>query len=249
MKQATTALVTCAIGFAIGMPLQHAQQLSTTSLQCAEPPAAVSGATVSVQQLRTPSKAARELMAGWKLRTVQPEEAISHFQKAIEVYPTYTSAYVQMGLTLMDQRQWEAADIALHHAIVIDPNSPEAQTALGILLNRRAEFEKSEPVLRRAVQLDPRSASAHYELGLSYWGVRAFQQAECEARASVELEPNFAGSRVLLGAALLRRNSTAIAVEQLKQALLLDPHGPLSQSTRAILEKLEPSDDGRDPRP
>jgi len=227
------------------MPLLHAQQLTTTSLQCAEPLAAVWSATVSVQELRTPSKAARELMAGQKLRTVQPEKAISHFQKAIQVYPTYTSAYVQMGLTLMDEREWEAADIALRHAVAIDPNSAEANTALGILLNRRAEFEQSEPVLRRAVQLDPRSASAHYELGLSYWEVHAFQQAECEARVSVELEPDFAGSRVLLGAALLRRKSTAIAVEQLKQALLLDPHGPLSQSTRAILEKL---DDGKDQR-
>jgi Flp pilus assembly protein TadD len=240
MKKASTTLWICALGLEIVMPALRAQQLSPISTQCSEPPANVTIATVSVQQLRTPSKAARELREGLKLRTVQPEEAISHFQKAIQVYPNYSSAYVQLGLTLMDKRQWEEAEIALHRAIDVDPNSSEANTALGILLNRRAEFEEAGPVLRRAAQLDPRSASAHYELGLSYWGVHAFQQAECEARISVELEPNFGGSRVLLGAALLNRNSTTIATEQLRRALLLDPDGPLSQSTRAILEKLRP---------
>lgn len=246
-------LTICALFLLSGLGFEgNGQALSPASfqligalLQCSEPPVVVPGATVSVQELRIPITAFRELMEGSKQRAARPEEAISHFQKAIQIYPTYISAYVQMGLTLMDKRQWETAEIALHRAVIIDPNSPEANTALGILLNRQAEFARSEPVLRRAVQLDPGSASAHYELGLSYWGVHAFQQAECEARSSVELEPNFAGSHVLLGAALLKRNSKAIAVAQLKKALLLDPHGPLGQSTRAILEKLALEDTER----
>lgn len=228
-------------------PLYAGQE--SQDLKSVQAPVATSNHTVSVRQLRIPAKAAREFSAGQKLRTTEPDKAIGHFQRAIHDYPSYTDAYVQMGLARMDKREWEAAEAALRQAIAGDPNSPEANTALGILLNRRGQFSQSAPVLRRAVQLDPQSASAHYELGLSCWELRAYDDAAREAQASVDLDPDFAGSRVLLGTALLRNNHSAAAAEQFQRALLLDPHGPLSEATRNMLDKLAAANQVTNQRP
>ncbi len=199
------------------------------------------GAKISVQQSSVPPAAMQELEKGRKLLldSKQPEKSISHFRRAIELYPSDATAYLLMGTAYMDLHKWKDAESTLAKAIELNDKMSAAHLALGTCLNMQGNFTAAEKSLVRGLELDPETADGHYELGKAYWALGRWQEAEPHARKALQLQPDFPAAHVLMGNVLLRKRDAPAALQEFKEYLRLDPNGPFAPPTRQMVAKIE----------
>ncbi|HEX8071578.1 MAG TPA: protein kinase [Pyrinomonadaceae bacterium] len=124
------------------------------------------------------NEALREYYKGrqlWYTRNKQNiQEAVAHFQKAVDLDPSYARAYagladcyvllntVAYGSTPTDEAMKKARASALQ-ALEIDETLPEAHTALGVVkLKYEWNWLEAEKEFKRAIALNPDYAWAHY---------------------------------------------------------------------------------------
>jgi TolB-like protein len=123
--------------------------------------------------------------------------ALAHFERAIDLDPTYAPAYAGMGDTIGSMSYYglippedgfPRAQAAAHRAIELDPDLAEAHATLGVgTLFFIWDWEKSEQHFEKSVALNPNLASARafYALMLSTAGRHdeAIEQAHAGRQA------------------------------------------------------------------
>jgi len=102
-------------------------------------------------------------------------EALSLFDRAIELNPTFSGPYsgsayiraygVNQGWSATPEDNLESALQAAEQAIALDSNDAFARVALGNVLIGRGELDKAELEFRKAMELNPSSAFAHMYVG------------------------------------------------------------------------------------
>ncbi len=95
------------------------------------------------------------------------EEAMSYFQKALEIEQT-AAGLTSLGMVQLELGLNEDERASLKEAIRIDPNYEEAYYNLGLTYHQDQRARAVE-LLAKAVQLDSEYAMAHRELG---WALR-----------------------------------------------------------------------------
>ncbi len=86
--------------------------------------------------------------------------AISCFQKAITIDPTYADAHCNLGSAFLRQDQVKDAVLAYKEAIDIDPQFAQAYFNLGILFSNTGNIDEAIACLESAIALDPSSIQA-----------------------------------------------------------------------------------------
>jgi tetratricopeptide (TPR) repeat protein len=102
-----------------------------------------------------------------------------------------------------------------------------------------AKYAEAETALLRGLELDPEAADGHYELAKTYWVLGRVQDAETHAAKAVSLQPALAGAHVLLGDINLHKRDAQGALKEYKEALRLDPKGPMAAATQQMVNKIE----------
>ena len=129
-------------------------------------------------------------------------KALRHFEKAIEIDPSYALAYAGMAETYQ-----------------LMPLSDEMEP--------RAAFPKAKVAALRALELDDTIPEAHVALGVILmdfdWNWRG---AELSFQKAIQLNPNDAAAHRVYGTLLLRLGRIADAILALKRAQHLDPLSP-----------------------
>ncbi len=173
------------------------------------------------------------------LESKDPTASISHFQKAIEVHPSFAEAHLLLGMAYMDLGKWKQAQSALENAIKMNDKLAGAHLALGACYNQQKDFAAAEKALLRGLELNEESAEGQYELARTYWALGRWQEAEPHARKAIQLQPGFAAVHVLMGNILLRKRDARGALQEFKEYLRLDPQGPFASATREMVAKIE----------
>jgi tetratricopeptide (TPR) repeat protein len=200
------------------------------------------GATVSAPlDPDAPDEARKNLESG---RTILSsgkdlDKSVDLFKKAIATYPPYSEAYLLMGVAYSSQGKWDDAEKALKKTIELNQNAGGAYVALGSVENERKEYSQAEKYLLKAVELTPTSADAHFELGRAYWGLQRWDVADQHVSKANQLRPNNAGQHVMLGNILLRERDAVGALKEFKQAVQVDPKGPLAPPAQQMVDKIE----------
>ena len=199
------------------------------------------GPPVHQRELRAPGNAQKEFEKGRRLLFENKEAArsISHFRKAIEIYPPYAWAYLFLGMAHMDLRSWTDAETALGKAIELDDKLATAHLALGACLNLQDKYATAEKPLLRGLELNPETADGHYELGKAYWALGRWQEAEPHVKKALTMRPEFSTGHLLLGNILMRKREAAAALQEFKEYLRLEPNGPFAPPTRDLVAKIE----------
>lgn len=201
--------------------------------------AAPSG-SVNARIAQIPSKARKEFEAG--KQSMQAQDAagsVLHFQKAIELYPQYAEAYQLMGVMHLQTGKLAEAEPELQKATDLEPNLSTAYFALGICRNYLAKYPEAETALLKGLELDPQSADGHYELAKTYWNLSRYPDSETQAEKAVALKPDLAGAHVLEGDIALQKRDMPGALKEYKEALRLDPKGPMAAPTQQMVSKIE----------
>ena len=131
------------------------------------------------------------------------KRARQHFERAIDLDPTYAPAYSGLGDTIGSMSYYG-------------------------LLPPGEGFPRAQAAARRAVELDPELADAHGTLGIgTLFFMRDWAASERHFQKSIELNPAIASVRAFYALMLTTAGRHDEAIEQARTGRQLDPLSPL----------------------
>jgi serine/threonine-protein kinase len=179
----------------------------------------------------------------WLLNNKVTEEewikAILHFERAIEIDPNFSLAYVGLAsvyifrsfahFTSADEALPKAKK-ALEHALKIDHELPEALMWAGYIKSRfEYDWPGGESDIKKALGLNPNYAFAHICLASILFCNGQFDRGLKESLSAVELDPLSAYNQTSFAYLLYEARKYDDALEQSKKMLELDPDYPFAQ--------------------
>jgi Tfp pilus assembly protein PilF len=196
--------------------------------------------TVSVQQMKVPSKARSALKRAKEALAKQRfDEAWKEVGKALSLDPTYAEALVFRGILKLEKHDAAGARADMEEAVKDDPGYPMGYLALGATYNSLSRFDDALRVLDRGVALAPNSWQGHYEMGKAYVGKGDFQAALRQLDKAQQLAPDtYAPLHLVKAHALLGLKAYNEAVAELEAYLTRNPKGQDSDKARDTLQQV-----------
>lgn len=192
------------------------------------------GPSVSVRELKIPPKARKAFEKGMRElhEKKQAKLSLAHFRKAIQIYPDYDAAYVQLGLAHLEQADFVAARQVLEKAGQVNPKNAEALELLGYVYNHEGEPRQAVQVLEQALQQNADSWLANMELGKSWLRLKKLDEANQYARRAHELNPLVPPVHLLLYNVCIARKDYQTALTVLDEFLERFPDNSLAPKVR-----------------
>jgi tetratricopeptide (TPR) repeat protein len=153
------------------------------------------------------------------------DEALRHFQKAVEIAPGYEDARNNLGSALLRKGRVDEAIAQYQKALALDPKASKYQNnlILGNTLLRKGRAEEAVFHLRQALENDPDNAEVQCNLGNALLQDGRVEEALVHYQRALALKPGQAGAHCGYGNALLRKGRVEEAIAQYQQALALKP--------------------------
>jgi tetratricopeptide (TPR) repeat protein len=221
----------------------------------------IEGATVSATPYRAPPDARKAYEKGLDAgRKGKLADAQKHFEDAVKLYPSYASAWYQLGIVLQQQNQKEVARTAYTRATTINPKFLPPYLSLASLayeernwtdvLNLTVHILDLDPLNNAGVtgyilDLDPLNcAEAYFFNAVANYNLNRMEEAEKSGLKAerVDLLTRFPELHLVLGEIFARKSNYATAISELKVYLELAPHPPNGDQVREQLAKLEQLD-------
>jgi tetratricopeptide (TPR) repeat protein len=197
------------------------------------------GEVMADVDLNVPGKAQKHYYAGMeKLGKGDSDKAISEFRKAIEFFPSYYAARLELGRELRFKKQFEEALEIVEPLAQIAPKraEPRIERAINLLsLKRRDEAVQD---LEAALRLAEASWAAHLYLG---WALLEEDGAKAEPhfQRAIEIDESKAARAHLALARLAEaKGRRSVALTHLDAYLALAPKAPDAEATRKLAERL-----------
>lgn len=167
------------------------------------------------------------------------DDGIAHLEKAVTIYPKYSSALLLLGTAYMDRRQWDQAEASLLQVLAIEPKATAAHLALGELYLNQRKFSESEKELLSAIALDPKSTLGHLTLGRLYYEKGDLVKAGPQVGMALQIDPRLAKGHLLAGNILLRAHQPENALTEFEEYLRIEPNGEYSAEAKQTIEKIK----------
>ena len=202
-----------------------------------EPPRAEVNALVALYNERRYGEAESQTRAllghypdfgfGWKLLggTLQKQgkEALSAFQKVVELMPDDPEAHFNLGVVLKNLGQLDQAVTSYQRAVQLKPDYAEAHSNLGSTLKDLGRLDDAVASYRRALKIKPDSADTYNNLGIALKGLGQLNDAIASYRKAVALKPDFALAHYNLGNGQKDQGQLDAAVTSYRRAIEINP--------------------------
>lgn len=140
---------------------------------------------VYIYLANAPQRARAELALGVKkLSPGAYEEAMVHFNRAIQIWPGYGEAYLNRAVAEHDQSQPAAALADLDKALDLDPDSTRAYNERGQIYLENGDARQAIAEFSRSLQVTP-SLDGHYQRGEAYEKLGDHQKAIADFNAAI----------------------------------------------------------------
>ena len=153
----------------------------------------------------------------------QADDAITHFQKAVEIKPDYSEAYNNLGNALLQEGRVDEAITHYQKALEIKPDYAEAYSNLGNALLQKGRVDEAIAHFQKALEIQPEYAKAHYNLGNALLQKGRVDEAIAHFQEAVEIRFDYAEACNNLGNALLQEGRVDEAIAHYEKALEINP--------------------------
>jgi protein O-mannosyl-transferase len=154
------------------------------------------------------------------------DEAIAHYQQAIELRPGYAEAHYNLARLLAQKGQLDDAVTHYEKALEIDPADAEARNNLGVTLFGSGRVDEAITHYQEALKIRPDYAEAICNLAHALLSKGDLDSTIARYSACLALSPNQAEAQYDLASALLRKGRTDEAIAHYKKVLELRPDNP-----------------------
>jgi Tfp pilus assembly protein PilF len=168
-------------------------------------------------QLQPDDEAAHKNLGSALLQKGQVDEAMGHFQKALEMQPTDSGAENNLGFALFRKGRTDEAIAHYRKALTIQSGDTGARHNLGKALLRNGQVDEAIAEFQKALAIQPNSAEIYNDLANS------FSQKGREAEAIRQWEKALASRPVYLP-----------ALNNLAWALATCPDASLRNGAKAV---------------
>ena len=176
------------------------------------------------------------------------EVSLRHFQRALELDPTFAPAWAGLaechnvrasrGMAPPADATAEAL-AAANKALDLDDSLPNAYVALGIVQARESDLREGIRLLEKAVELNPGLSDAYATLGRLYYCVERHAEAQQAMLMAVSLDPLSMVHHTSAGDAFYYAREYQTSVVYYRKAIALDArfdgaHTDLARSLEAL---------------
>lgn len=154
------------------------------------------------------------------------DEALAEFERAIEINPELTIAYVGAADLYQQQGMFDEAEVKYRRATELEPANFDAQYGHGLVLQLLNRVTESIRAYLRALSLRPDDFDANLNVATAYMQMDEPRQARAYAERAVRLNPEDGNARVNLGAVYSALEMHDAAVFEYQQAAELMELGP-----------------------
>src|SRR5882724_10278321 len=152
------------------------------------------------------------------------DEAVAHFEKALQMRPDDHTALLTMGVTRFYRGRVPEAIEYAQAAIRSQADASKAHNLLGMALAKQNRNEAALDEMRRASELAPKDADIRNDLGLALARLGRIPEAIDEFHEALRLDPNNAApAHANLGWALLESGKPRESIPEFEAALQLEP--------------------------
>lgn len=153
----------------------------------------------------------------------QIDEAIAHYQSALQIQPDWWDAEYNLGTALSAKGAVDEAILHSEKAVAMRPTDPDAQVSLANLLFQKGRIDKAIVHYQKAITVRPDDFLARYGLGHALLEKGELDGAIQACRSALLLRPLDADCHTTLAIALEEKGNPAEAIQHYNKALELAP--------------------------
>ena len=197
--------------------------------------------TVSVAALKvTPKARSAVRKAHARFGKGDREGAIALLQKAVEISPSFTQAWNELGTVAYKSGRYSEAERYFRTALEHDPLAFEPLVNLGGALLSQNRFDDALNFNLAAQGMRPDSALANSQLGINFFYKDQFHKArEFLVRAKQADPSHFSYPQLFLAEIYGKQGKLAEARNELDEMLRLHPDAPVTDLARNALRKMD----------
>jgi len=199
------------------------------------------GKPISAAELNVPDKARKEFDRGTEAMTKSRwDQAEKHFSKATEMYPRYASAYNNLGIVAINEKNLPAARGYFQQAIKFDDHMASAYLNISKLDYNEHHLKEAESSLVHALALDPMNVEAMLLMAASQLATGGLDEAITYAHRIHNLpHEKFAISHIIAARAFEQTKRAADAIAEYQLYLQEAPQSSLAPGAREAMARLQ----------
>ncbi len=221
--------------------------------------AKVEGQTLNAAPYRAPKGARLAYERGLEAeRKGKTADARRYFERAVQIYPKFASAWFLLGGVLEKENEHSAAREAFIKATNIDPKFLSPYLALASMAAKQENWVEARNITDHILELDPLNhasiaggiwdldpgnpADAYFYNALANYKLNNFQEAEksaLKAEQRVDLNGRFPQLHLLLADLFNRKNKYDLAISEIQTYLELVPNAQDAEQVREQLATLK----------
>jgi protein O-mannosyl-transferase len=120
----------------------------------------------------------------------RPDEAIVHFQKALQIKPDYAEAHHNFGNALLQTGRADEAMLQYQRALDVNPQDARSHNNLGYVLLQKKRVDEAIVHFEQALKIRPDYAEAHYNCGNALLQRGQVDQAIGHYREALRFKPD-----------------------------------------------------------
>ena len=105
------------------------------------------------------------------------QEALTHFKKALEIYPRFFNAAYDIGRVYLALNLPDSALSAFRHSITIDTMYPEVYRNIGDIYTFKKMYPESAPYLEHVIRSYPSDYSSYSKLSYNYFLMKEYEKS------------------------------------------------------------------------
>jgi tetratricopeptide (TPR) repeat protein len=173
------------------------------------------------------------------LQSHQYEQALTTFQRTIDLDSAYAPAYVGKGHALLRLKRYYEALAAYEQAMQLNPAHAQAYFGKSRVFRELKRYEEALAMIEQALHLDPTSGVGYIDKGFLLWRLGRTKEALRALDRAIEIAPSSAAEAYFyIGTILSESKRYREALGSFERAILLDPDKPFAYDGqgRALLE-------------
>ena len=175
-----------------------------------------------------------------------PEAAIAHFEKALQIAPNFTLALNNWGNLLAELNRFDEAEQKYRAALNLREEDEYAWYNLARLAERKGNLKEAEQYYMSAMQNSPDNSHIPNNLGLMYAGQGRFEEATVMYERALSIDAENPLPLNNLGQTAEKQGRTDAALEYYSRALRLKPSFLVAlNNIVSLLSRMGRSDEAR----